>query len=646
MKFLLAFMLVLVEKSKMIPSFWKYLYFRIVKNSLQLYGMKEVMKRIFRKNALTKLASLVIFLMVVVNHFQSEKWNSPGAIISGDVRVYYSYLPAYFIHDDIDFKDPDVYKVDNQLLLVYAENPDGQRYIRSTCGMAVVYAPFFFVGHVIAGIIGEPQDGFSYPYLFSLMIGVLVYLLIGLVFLSKLLLRFFDDRTVSVTLLILYLGTNLFYYLTGTMLYTHGFSFVLLVLILYGSIRWLEEKSLKWTLIIGVSAGLFILIRPVDVVFILFLPLIGVVSMNSFKERLQLFWERKMQLILMLFAGLVIMLPQFVYNYHLSGKLIFNMYAHSGERFFFTDPHLLDSLFSYRNGWLVYSPLMVISLIGLPLMLRNRNHWNAYVIPVSLIYYFILASWWCWWYAGFGNRAYINLYPVLAIPLATAVHFFLKRKLIVRGGFIVVVFAGIVLSVFQTDQFERGVIHWGEMTKDAYWSVFLKENPSELHSTYLRAESSEERKKGNNRIFEPRVEVIYQEEYSFDSGSVQDSSMTPFVKDGKVFAPGEIEFFGDIPLTNSIEINEVYLTVWVKGAEEEEMHITVSNTQQTFAKISSEVVQTKGKWKQFHCYAQIPEILLKDTLHFKIWNQARNNLVIDNIKLEGRYRSFELADEE
>ena len=180
--------------------------------------MKVSLRQLMNKNTLTKLAGLLIFLMVLVNHFQSKKWNDPGAVITGDVRVYYCYLPAYFIHDDIDFKDPDVYKVNGQLLLEYAENPNGERYIRSTCGMAIIYAPFFFIGHVAAGVLGEPQDGFSYPYLFSLVMGVLLYLAIGLIFLSKLLLRYFTDRTVSVTLLILYLGTNLFFYSTGTML--------------------------------------------------------------------------------------------------------------------------------------------------------------------------------------------------------------------------------------------------------------------------------------------------------------------------------------------------------------------------------------------------------------------------------------------
>ena len=75
------------------------------------------------------------------------------------------------------------------------------------------------------------------------------------------------------------------------------------------------------------------------------------------------------------------------------------------------------------------------------------------------------------------------------------------------------------------------------------------------------------------------------------------------------------------------------------------MHLTLTNATQSFMKISGEVLKTKGDWKQFHCYAQIPESVLSDTLHFRIWNQARNDLTIDKIRFLGRYRSFELIDE-
>lgn len=599
----------------------------------------------FRNNKLTKFSGFIIFLFVIITHFQDKKWTDSNSLIMGDVMVYYAYLPAYFIHEDIDFVDPEVYHHGDHLRILYAQNPDGQRYIRSTCGMAMVYAPFFFIGHLAAMVLGEPTDGFSTPYLFSLVIGTLIYLVVGLVFLSKLLLRYFDDRTVSITLLVLYLGTNFLSYLTESMLYPHGFSFTLLVIVLYGSVRWLENASIKWSVIIGLTASLLVLIRPVDVIFVVFLPLIGVISRKQLMERLQFLWHKKGHILLMLGVGLLIMIPQFIYNYHLSGKLIFNVYAHSGERFFFTNPHLLDSLFSYRNGWLVYSPLMIFSLIGIVLLLRKRSDWILYIIPVFLIYYFVLASWWCWWYAGFGNRAYINMYPFLAVPLATTVHYVMKKSFVIRLGFQLVLFAGILVSLFQANQFSRGVIHWGEMTKDAYWSVFLKQNPSELHSTLLRTPNVDDSKKGLSRMYAPKVNVIYENYFSFDYVSNQDSSMAAFVRKGEVHVPGEIEFFGDIPLPISEKINEVYLTAWVKGADEQEMHLTLTNATQSFMKISGEVLKTNGVWKQFHCYAQIPESVLSDTLHFKIWNQARNDLTIDKIRFLGRYRSFELIDE-
>ena len=367
--------------------------------------------------------------------------------------------------------------------------------------------------------------------------------------------------------------------------------------------------------------------------------------MEQFKVRLQLFWDKKLYLGLMLIMGIIILIPQFIYNYHLSGKLFFNVYSHSGEHFFFTDPHLIDSWFSYRNGWLVYSPLMIFSLIGFVFMLRRKHEWFVYSISVFLVYYFILASWWCWWYAGFGNRAYINMYPFLALPLATTIHFFLQRGRIARSSFILILFMGILLSLFQTNQFSRGLIHWGEMTHDAYWDVFLKERQSELHATYLRAPNIDDRKKGLDHIMEPRVNLIYERHYSFDSSIDLDSSMIRFLKNGALHIPGRHEFVGDVSLPVSRQINEVYVTIWVKGASEEEVHVILCNKAQSFAKISSEVVGEKGDWKQFHCYTQIPEAVLNDTLSVRIWNQARNDLIVDRLTIQGRKRSFVTVNE-
>ena len=32
----------------------------------------------------------------------------------------------------------------------------------------------------------------------------------------------------------------------------------------------------------------------------------------------------------------------------------------------------------------------------------------------------------------------------------------------------------VCLNIFQMEQYWRGILHWDSMTRDAYWSVFLR----------------------------------------------------------------------------------------------------------------------------------------------------------------------------
>jgi hypothetical protein len=300
---------------------------------------------------------------------------------------------------------------------------------------------------------------------------------------------------------------------------------------------------------------------------------------------------------------------------------------------------------------LVYSPLMIFSILGLFFTIRKHKNWVWFIIPVCLIYYFIIASWWCWWYAGFGNRAFINLYPILAFPLAAAVHYFMSRPRIVRIGFNAVLIAGIMLCFIQTYQFKRGFIHWGDMTKDAYWDIFLDDGPSELYSTYLRAPALIDQKNGRDKIYSPKVRTVYTKNYTFDSPSSSDSTFSRFVtktdsKNGNriVSVPSGTQYIGDIRIIPNDQINEIYITAWVKGVIEGETHLTLSNSINTFVKISHEIVETKKGWSKIHSLTPIPDAFLADTLHFTIWNQGTKEFLVDNISFYGRNRSFDITD--
>jgi hypothetical protein len=92
-----------------------------------------------------------------------------------------------------------------------------------------------------------------------------------------------------------------------------------------------------------------------------------------------------------------------------------------------------------------------------------------------MINLYIIWSWWCWWYGGgFGQRALIESYAVLAIPFASFSTFVINRKWPLRIVFLILTAALISLNIFQTRQYYRGVIHWDAMSKYTYWDSFFR----------------------------------------------------------------------------------------------------------------------------------------------------------------------------
>jgi hypothetical protein len=105
-----------------------------------------------------------------------------------------------------------------------------------------------------------------------------------------------------------------------------------------------------------------------------------------------------------------------MYWKYITGELFFNSYV--GEQFYFNNSHVLKGLFGFRKGWLIYTPIMLFSILGIYFLRNQLKHFFASISITLFIYIFVIFSWWCWWYGGsFGQRAMIDIYPLLAIPL-------------------------------------------------------------------------------------------------------------------------------------------------------------------------------------------------------------------------------------
>jgi hypothetical protein len=605
--------------------------------------------RFLQKNSLTKITGAFILFAIVFTIVSQEQWNKDNGVIAADARGYYAYLPALFIHNDLKFENYEDYKIDKRYEVWVMEDESGTKYIKFTCGMSIMYSPFFLISHGLAESLGEEANGFSYPYKIGLVVSSIFYLFIALLFLSKLLLRYFEDRVVSICLLILFLATNLYVFETEFMTQSHGYSFALLTVFMYSCVKWLDAPKIKWAIWMGITGGLMFLIRPIDIIFLTFILLFNIKSLKDLTERFKLIWTYKLQALLFLGLFLLMIAPQLLYYKHIFGSFIY--YSYTKEGFFFLSPHLFDTVFSYRNGWLVYSPVMILSLIGFFFVKRYSKEFSWFSPLAFLIYFYLISAWWCWWYAGFGNRAFINLYPILAIPLCAFISFALSKKLFVRVGLNVLVLSFIVLNVFQSYQFKQRIIHWGSMTKDAYWDAFGRTKNSQLQVLYLRQPDLLEAQKGKNIVSVPVVKTLSSFKNSFEHVKPSDSSYYPYLQDNQGYSSNKaLHFKKGIPFMMKTEVTvpknttHVFITCKIKRTGEV-IAVLDGKEKMPYYFVSEDIVNFDKGWEELKLFAPFPNMNKSQLLYFYLANKSMAEIDIDDLEVKFLSLSYKKVEQ-
>lgn len=405
--------------------------------------------------------ALILFTWTAQDSFKDSR--GKDHYFFEDVDQYYSYLPAYFIHDDIDFK------FEHSYWLIKAEN--GNKVPKVTMGLAYMNAPFFLIGDLWAKNSSYKRNGYTFPYVLCIRLGVLCYFLLGMLYLAKSLLKFFNELTVVVTCALIFLGTNLLYYTLGHGEMPHSYLFFLFAIIIYHSICWHEKGKLKHVLMLAFFGGLAVIVRPTTGLILLTPLLYGITSFSRFKEKLYFFWRQKWSILISAAVFVLPLIPQLIFWKIQTGNYFFFSYGND-ERFFFTSPHIIDFLFSYRKGWLLYTPIMVFAMIGIFFLKRKVKELKLVVPLIVIITVYVFSSWWAWWYGGsFGMRSMVHYYVLLAFPLAALVSVCAKNTAaVISAGTIFVLLVG--LNVRQVVQYKHNMIHWDGMTKEAYWFSF------------------------------------------------------------------------------------------------------------------------------------------------------------------------------
>ena len=412
-------------------------------------------------------------------NFNITRWQK-GNIITFDVISYYSYLPAVFYEQDLSlsFLDDTINKKTEDRYYWPNKDANGNKIIKVSMGMAITYLPFFGAAHVYCKLLNVEANGFSDPYHFAIQFSSLFYFIIGLLFLLRILKIFYDNEVVFITSLAIIFGTNIIYYLTNGSGMAHPVDFALIAAFIYYTIKWHNTQTFKLSVTIGFLIGFITLVRPINIVVFLTILFYDVNSINDLNKKIKLLFKAYKHIFIISICGMLVFIPQLIYWKWVSGNFFINSYV--GERFYFNNPHIIDWLFSFRKGWLIYSPIMIFSLIGFYYLRKDNKPFFTSFLVFTLIYFYLVFSWWCWWYGGsFGQRALIDIYPILAIPIAAFVANLKSTAGIKKKVVYVILFLLILLNIFQTMQAKWNTIHFDSMTKEAYIEAFfrLTKNP-------------------------------------------------------------------------------------------------------------------------------------------------------------------------
>lgn len=427
---------------------------------------------------------IILFLSLAFIRLSDKNWgqNNNYGVLAWDNFGYYLYLPATFIYDDLKIEHlewvhdiREKYKPSDGFYQAHFIE-EGTHVIQYTMGMAVIYMPAFWAGHLYAlASDNYPADGFSAPYQFAVLLYSLCLLAIGLYFLRKLALAYFSDKIVALSIIALCFGSNYFQLTSTNTSSPHAILFPFYAILLYLVYKWHLKPSYRLSSLFAVLFGVMVLARPNELIFCLIPILWGVSSWSSFKNKIRFFLNNYKHLLLIIGILTCIGSLQMLYWKFTSNHWLYDSYTNEG--FKLLSPYLSEYLFSYKKGWLIYSPIFFLLIVGY-YQLYKKSKQLAFPLLLHFIFtIWVLSSWDNWWYAdSFSQRSIVQCYPVFIFPFAFFMESLWSKKTVLKFSVFGLILLLIGLNLFQTYQVNKWIIHTQRMTKDYYWQVFGETN--------------------------------------------------------------------------------------------------------------------------------------------------------------------------
>jgi hypothetical protein len=382
-------------------------------------------------------------------------------IIESDGRGYYMYLPSIFLQKNISNQTPD-----DRFILKTASGAVNKYY----AGTAVSMLPFFSFGYLRASMNGDQLNGYSPPFQKAISMGALFYLLVGLLFLTGLLLLYrISPPVICASLLFIVFGSNLLMYAVYHPSFSHIYSFCFISMFLFFTKKFSQLATLKSILFMSFSIGMVIIIRPSNGIILFAIPFIAG-SWESVQTFVKTFFQLRYFLPSFVLLSCIIGIQ--LYLWHLQTGQWF-IWSYQNEGFYFTKPEIMNVLFSFRKGFFIYTPMALLSLFGLIVLLKKSKFQFYSLSLFLLLLIYITASWWNWYYGpSFGQRSFIEFYALFTLLIAFLLSSIESsfHKLFIYSLAILFTF----LNLIQSYQYTKNIISSWNMNYEKYAYTFLK----------------------------------------------------------------------------------------------------------------------------------------------------------------------------
>jgi len=387
------------------------------------------MRNLVKRTDRGALALGIVFLIAFPVLF--KPW-----IHGADTIGYYAWLRSLIIDGNLQTAD-EFEHYDMGWLNSYTDT--GLRDNPGAVGSALLWTPWFLTAHgstLLGRALGLPwvADGYGQQYISAVSLGSAVYALAAILITHRLARDFFPSPITVLAVAAVWLSSPLVFYMYSHPLMTHANDAFAYTLFLFTWHRTREQRNAAQYGLLGLVAGLCALVRNQNAVLVLF-PLLEIAFSTTQAWMRGEDWKRATGKGLLKgasFSGAwwLAFLPQLLVWHTIFGTwLPGNPYASSGGGTFdLFRPHILGVLFSTNHGLFIWTPLILVAVLGWLLLWRTDRRLTTLLVLNFALQLYVIGSWSSWsGAAAFGQRFFTNMVPSFALGLTALLNLLQQR---------------------------------------------------------------------------------------------------------------------------------------------------------------------------------------------------------------------------